>query len=347
MVRFTDEQLRFGQAMKMMIDVYHRLKAIDSSLIKLGDKPGSWFSKSIIMDLAEVFALTIPNFYPCMYFAEYSKFRYRGEDEEITITNGGILNFIEAMESLKDDVSGGITKCFNIREIIVQYHERPDSGSSDSSEIDSHNEGKKGCAIVPVLDRTKARKVKISDYHHRLHTRLNDDPAKFDSFILGTHDYESALEIFAAENYDIDNPERSWKKVYSPGFSNKTVSLTDVLIYILIRYQYLFGSFKRVKVCKQCGNLFFEKRLGAREFCSGLCRKHYNDNLQPPESRHCRDRQNQWMDNKSRKIFSVSSIYRVQRDDCAECDGTKKSGECPALIKKNKKAFAELAKIGN
>jgi hypothetical protein len=115
----------------------------------------------------------------------------------------------------------------------------------------------------------------------------------------------------------------------------------------LIRYQYLFGSFKRVKVCKQCGNLFFEKRLGAREFCSGLCRKHYNDNLQPPESRHCRDRQNQWMDNKSRKIFSVSSIYRVQRDDCAECDGTKKSGECPALIKKNKKAFAELAKIGN
>jgi hypothetical protein len=134
---------------------------------------------------------------------------------------------------------------------------------------------------------------------------LNDDPAKFDSFILGTHDYESALEIFAAENYDIDNPERSWKKVYSPGFSNKTVSLTDVLIYILIRYQYLFGSFKRVKVCKQCGNLFFEKRLGAREFCSGLCRKHYNDNLQPPESRHCRDRQNQWMDNKSRSAVFI------------------------------------------
>jgi hypothetical protein len=384
MARFTDEQRGYGQAMKLMIELYYQLKGMDPSLLKLGEKPSTWLSTPLVMSMAEIFYLTIPNFSPCLYFVKYCKFRYRGEGEEITITNGGILSFIEAMEALKSDISEKKARCFKIKEVIVESHDRLDNESGDSSPqpgeigpdsdeksdcteviVESHERPERGsgdsgpqpmeigpdgdgrlqCTIVSSIDKNCVNQDEISDHLTNPHAPLNDEPLRFDSFVLDVHD--SHLLDFAAQNYDIYNAERSWSQIYSPGFYAKSVRLIDAVIYLLIKYQYLFGSFERVKVCKQCNKLFFEKRLGAKEFCGGLCRKHYNDILQVPEIRHCRDRQNQWLANKSKMIPSVSMLYRVQKENCAECDGTKKSGECPALIKKNKKAFNYLAKIGS
>lgn len=348
MARFTEEQSKYGAAMELMINLYYQLKGMDPSLLKLGEKPTAWLSTPLVMSMAEIFHLSIPNFSPCMYFPEYSKFRYRGEGEEITITNGGILNFIEAMEALKSDVLQKKTACFKISEVITESHESPDKGAGDRSRWSMKAgrafEGGLNCTIVPgpAIVRKAAEQDDIRDYQNKLHARLNNDPSSFDSFVLSHQD--SQLFNFTIQNYDIYNVARSGWRIYSPGFSAKSISLTDAVIYLLIRYQYLFGSYERVKACKQCGNLFFEKRLGSREFCSGLCRKNYNDSLQMPAKRLCRERQNQWTIYKFKNIRGCPRPYRLQKDDCNKCDGVTASGKCPALMKKNPKAQKFLHK---
>jgi hypothetical protein len=96
-------------------------------------------------------------------------------------------------------------------------------------------------------------------------------------------------------------------------------------------------------VCRQCGKLFFEKKLGAGLYCSPLCRKRYNDSLQQRDRRLCRERQNQWI--RYRRLFhDWPKFYTLQKDSCAYCPGNVESGKCPELIRKNAEAFKKYGK---
>lgn len=348
MARFTDEQLRYGMAMKLMIDLYYQLKALDPKHIEIGDESSAWYSESLILKMAEIFHLTIPNFSPCLYFIDGAIFRYRGKGETISVTRGGLSNFVKAMDSLKADVSANVFVCFKIRKIITVSHELAATASELKGKaikrLKSTTTHRAECTIVPPINRKAASDGKMSAYLAQKTNSLNTVPGRKDSFILDGCD--STLGNVVSENYRIlynalDNG-RDVNRYDCPGFEETTSSFFDVIAYLLIRYEWLFGSFERVKVCKQCDRLFFEKRLGAREFCSGLCRKHYNDSLQVPEKRLCRERQNQWIFYKYNNISGFPKVYRLQKDDCNKCNGVTPSGKCPALMKKNPKAVKFL-----
>jgi len=352
MARFTDEQARFGKAMELMIDLYHQLKVLHPKLIKVGSLSAAWYSEPLILKMAEIFHLTIPNFSPCLYFVENSIFRYRGEGETIIITRGGLTNFVEAMDSLKDDISTNVRVCFKIREIITVSHAQAQNASRLKWKVMKRSKSKKPhmvkCTIVSPIKKKAASTGEMSAYLEKRQMALNTVPATMDSFVLDGCD--SRLGDVVRENYKIlyaahDYGSDSGRYV-CPGFSEKESSFFDVIAYLLIRYEWLFESFERAKVCKQCGKLFFEKRLGAREFCGGTCRKRYHDSLQAPEKRECRNRQNQWIGYQHNNVLGCPEVFRLQKDDCNQCTGTTPSGKCPALIKKNPKAYKFLNKLG-
>lgn len=276
----------------------------------------------------------------------------------ISVTPGVLLNFIGAMDALKVDVSrktldnqkvddsekGQPRICFKIDEIVVESHKKLEVEERGQGRRQAGNKrGNKNkrlkFSIVPALDRAVASLTEEAAYRELFHMHLSDPPSRYDSFVLGSHD--SKLFDFVFANYNLLEVDGGGWKIFSPGYSQRETSIFDVAVYILIKYQSLFGSFDRIKKCRQCENLIFEKRLGTREFCGGTCRKRYNDSLQPPEKRLCRERQNAWISRQlnTKKDRGVTIVYRLQKDDCSGCIGQLRAGECPILRRKNLKAF--------
>jgi hypothetical protein len=363
MVRFTQEQIRFGKAMGLMFGIYQQLKALELWKLSLGDQSAPWFSKSLVRQVAEMLHLIIPNFSPSLYFQQYSCFRYRGTNDVISVTSGALLNFIGAMDALKEDVSrktlddqkedgsekGQSRICFRIDEIVVESHKKLEVEERRHGRRQADNKGGKKSkrlkfSIVPALNHAVAPLSEETAYRELYNMHLNDPPSSYDSFVLGSRD--SSLFDFVTTNYNLFEAEGGGWKIFSPGYSQRETSIFEVAVYILIKYQWLFGSFDRIKKCRQCENLIFEKRLGTREFCGGTCRKRYNDSLQPPEKRLCRERQNAWISRRlnTKKDRGITIVYRLQKDDCSECTGQLRAGECPILRRKNSKAFRILGR---
>jgi hypothetical protein len=348
--RLTDEQRRYGGAMELIIELYHQLKEISTKSLKLGRNPKAWLNNDLIEKMAKLFHLTIPRFSPCLFIAEYSIFRFWGEEDEIRITNGSVLNLVAAIDALKEDRSKGVTKCFEIKEHIVKFHQQTAGGGTGVT-ARRRNRGrpirdnKVEIVIVPAVSAVKAMSDQMRDYRDKLHRHLSKTPANLDCFNLGLND--SKLFDTITENYALCEPDGREFCIFSPGYGGKSLSVFEAAAYLLIRYQWLFGSFERVKLCKQCSKLFVEKRLGSREFCGGTCRKRYHDSLQSPEKIKCRNRQNQWIRYKAHEIskyYNSIQAYRLQKDDCHGCADITIGGKCPALIKKNPKAYKYLSK---
>jgi hypothetical protein len=346
MARFTEEQSRFAEAMKLLISLYHKLKSLDPSSFKPQVGPIPWFSEPLISELAEIFYQTIPNFSPCLYSVKYSSYRYRSKDESIFVTTGAFQDFIAAMDALKEDISRKVTICFKVSEMITESHEKVDGlkKSRRPHKLQSKAVGRCKVTILPDIENNSLAPApeKIRNFLDTYHQDLNKTPSSFDSFVLGLHD--SRLFDVATANYDLYSDNEGRWQIFSPGYSKSRISISDAIIYILAKYQWLFESFERVKICKQCEKLFLEKRLGIREFCGGTCRKRYNDSLQAPEKRLCRERQNQWIAYKYYNFPGLPPVFRLQKNDCAKCDGTAESGKCPVLTKKNRKALQFLAR---
>jgi hypothetical protein len=274
------------------------------------------------------------------------------------VTPGALLNFIGALDALREDVSrrnlgdqkadgsekGQQRICFRIDEIVVESHKKLESKGRGQGRLRADNKRDKKnkrlkFSIVPALNHAVAPLSEETAYRERYNMHLNDPPSSYDSFVLGNHD--SGLFDFVSANYNLLEVDGGGWKIFSPGHSQREASIFDVAVYVLIKYQSLFGSFDRIKKCRQCENLIFEKRLGTREFCGGTCRKRYNDSLQPPEKRLCRERQNAWITRQfnTKRGRGIPMVYRLQKDDCSECTGQFRAGECPILRRKNLKAF--------
>ena len=110
MARFTVEQKKISEAMKLLIDLYYRFLETD---------PKEWFSDEIIQLIAKILERTIPNFRPCLFFREYSMFRYRGKDERVRISEIQINDFITLMNLIHADISDRIIYIFNFLNLIL------------------------------------------------------------------------------------------------------------------------------------------------------------------------------------------------------------------------------------
>jgi len=67
-------------------------------------------------------------------------------------------------------------------------------------------------------------------------------------------------------------------------------SIFQLITVILVQFHLAFDGFERIKVCKFCGRLFFEKKKGSKVYCSDTCRVKYSRSVEPSERRLCRER---------------------------------------------------------
>ena len=331
MARFSEEQKQTASAMILLIELYYFFLESDRR---------ERFSTPVIEKVAAFLDLTIPNFSPCLYFRHPSCFRYRNAGEEISYRNEHIDATIEVIGELSANLKHNNLKWFNIYGRIVERRqiletEATSGNQSVSKKEDLLEETSPICRIIDPLPKDADPK-QSDEYHALRNATLNRPPEYFESFQLTVNSSDSDLIGFLPE---------SDGRISSPGHINEKAGFIHAVKYLLVKYQYLFGSFERLKVCNHCGKLFFEKKLGAGLYCSSLCRKKYFDSLQPPEKRKCRERQNGWI--RYRHLFhGWDRPFTLQKDDCLSCSGTTVSGKCPELIKKNKTAFERYAETG-
>lgn len=114
------------------------------------------------------------------------------------------------------------------------------------------------------------------------------------------------------------------KHFSSPEINN----FRKLVYYIIIHFHIEFDGLERLKICKNCGKLFFEKKIGARQYCGNPCRKRRYDASEDVKKKRCRDRQNQWAERNG-------ITNRCYRDDhCEKCKIKPlptKSGYCPLI----------------
>ncbi|HHP7236631.1 MAG TPA: hypothetical protein ACFCUC_18520 [Desulfobacterales bacterium] len=332
MARFSEDQRQTAEAMKLLIEVYY---------LFVESRRRECFSTPVIEKVASFLDLVIPNFRPCLYFRQPSCFRYRVEGEEITFRNEHIDATIEVFAELVASLKHGNPKWFNITGRTVERRQELDGGASISNQaLSPTTEDLTGgtspiCRIIDPPPEDADHK-QSDEYIALRNATLNKPPEYFESFQLSINSGAQDAEGFFLEEGD---------RISSPGYFKSRAGFIHVVKYLLVKYQFLFGSFERIKICNYCGKLFFEKKLGAGVYCSPLCRKRYFDALQPPEKRKCRERQNAWI--RYRQLFydwPRTGVYTLQKDDCQSCPGTVESGKCPSLIEKNKRIFEMYAK---
>ena len=143
-------------------------------------------------------------------------------------------------------------------------------------------------------------------------------------------------------------------------------SFIEIVRSFLIHYHLAFGTFERIKVCKQCNSLFVEKRLGAREFCNFACRGQYSQESDPDKYR-CRNKRNNWIRFQCPQIkgqitellappIDITKYYNIKtfkpvpdtvlKSDCKTCNLYKTPRrDCPILMEKNKETFTVKEKL--
>ncbi len=252
MARFTIEQKKISEAMKLLIDLYYRFLESDRK---------DWFSDETIQLIAKIFDQTIPNFNPCLYIRKSSIFRFRGRDERIRISEIQINDFITFMNLMHTDISKGILKFFRFLERIVRTHERTNINTlSYVEEIESveHNKIKNMplCKIIQPIPEDADTQTK-SEYHNTIDMTLNEPPDEYESF---------RLQMMSDCALDKEFYLEDGSMISCPGYIKPNISFTKTVKYLLVKYQFLMESFERVKICKQCSKLFVEKMKGALRF---------------------------------------------------------------------------------
>lgn len=122
------------------------------------------------------------------------------------------------------------------------------------------------------------------------------------------------------------------------------LNFIELVRTLIINFCIEFDDLERLKACAldRCGRIFFEKKKGAARFCCLKCRRQYNYELETPEKRQCRDRQNHWLryqiDNRLNLPDRLVPNH-VSKSDCGLCNTCVPTGQCIALRTKNPALF--------
>ncbi len=114
-----------------------------------------------------------------------------------------------------------------------------------------------------------------------------------------------------------------------------------------ITYHTLEGSIEKIKVCKDCCNLFISKDK-IKIFCSLRC-KNRSLNIKWKDVKKCYQRQKSFLNNAAFRVLKIKPIH-VTTKDCRSCtltDYSQKGGQCPVLIHNNKEFIEEYSKFKN
>ena len=344
MARFTSEQKKLAEGMETLIDLYHMIESMQGE---------HWFSELVIKavpdkvveKMATFFDHVIPNFSPALFFPEKGLFHFRTNGTSVSVNmKRHFTDFLNVMNAIRDDyLSGKLAGCLRVDKVIYEtigisganpakiFTTRPKAGSRN---VPANAVFK----IVQPPAQTGSR-ASIRRYIKSEGSDLNSPPLFYETFEVAPENNSEFYSQLVTTDLPLDPNEDS--PIMSPKDAVQC-SFIGVIRYFLVKYWVVFGSFERLKACNRCKKLLFEKKLGAREFCSGLCRKQYHDASQPREKRLCRERQNFWIRSGVGKLTDYRQHYTVSRDDCEKCKTCSPSGSCPVLNQKQKKTIQEI-----
>jgi len=351
-MRFTNEHNNFKDAMKIIFDLEKHLNKI---------KESSYYTDNhTILLVAKLCHKTIPNFSPSVYYP--GAFRYRDRMETIILQGSRnhedersfLKDFVHIMCALREDIKKRSYNLLSIDEIIRQtrgYNYLKDSGYKEWIKNAGSNKNIKDYDWMKY-ERYMASKYKreyidnnpICEIRESLpkgdiqaawraydfftNKILNEPPFLHESFKIT---YKTGSNFY--KSLGMESPQ---EEISSPGYSNSQVYFIEVFKYILVKYVTLFGSLNRIKICRRCNSLFFEKKYGYGIYCNDYCRVNFNVAAEKKEVYNCRARQNKWLDRE------LSELKTVKIKDCEKCRKWKsKSGKCEKALEKNKDALEE------
>ena len=370
MSRFSTEQSRYFEGMKILIDLYYTHRDEDS--VSTVDNVNSYyeradfcFSNEIVEKYIRLFSTTIPQFSPfiCINRKRTITFVFRGQDYLMVFNPKMWL--VRYFDGLYQEILNKRFIHWNIYESsreTCNYHLTPKSGSitQGSSKVKSlaflmfdaaHDKSETVPELFQLTKKKKANTLecKTGQYFNEKELkgiadilfRAGTTPFTQETFtIRPLSPFGSSVTTAISDK--VPGPVKFHGQTflkkrgvyYSPGHSD-ALGFPDFVQGMLIGFQAVFGSFERVKICKykECRKLFMEKRLGKRDFCSPTCKKKYNDTLQSRAKRLCRERQNAWLRN-SGKIIRMYQQECHNSDVCPVEDTKLKGGSCPEVTRK-------------
>lgn len=363
-MRFTNDHKNFKDAMEIIFDLYQYL-------IKTTED--SYYNDDVILLVAKLCHKTIPNFSPCIYHSDPSfYFDYKDNQAGIRLkinshlhedNRSGLKDFVNIMNAFHNDINSNRYNLLSINEIVRETHgqrilknsgyidwikkvnsQKKDRGDYnwlryDRQVKDRYNrdyiKGDPICDIrhyVVPKRKTKPTPEKIQEawrgYEERLKlTQSTDPPFLYESISVT---YNTASQFFKSLN--LQSPD---EKILSQ--SSGGTYFIDHIKYIFATYIALFGSFDRIKICRNCGHFFYQKKYGYGIFCNTRCRVNFHVASEPKNILLCRARQNRWLDRKLRIPDTI------KKDDCKKCRKWKsKGGKCEKVQEKNEKKLNAL-----
>jgi len=344
--RFTHEQLLLSDGLKKLIELYYLLKTDDG---------GKWDSESVANILTQFFKAV---FGQCRYDYNSDTFCiYSGEyievgDQQLSffkrnssiplefdgkrmfvcnsqqflkISENELRSFLDIMDSLYEVIKKRKFIHFSFGDIsnyIDTSITKENKSPNDKNAPYSIFTGKANWAdIRKQIDKTIVGAVK----NQKNNTMVVNNIKIFSSISqlvqVNTH------SEFAKKILYIEPKEEPPTTIPSLGFQSWD-SFIRIIRSLLVYYHRAFGDYKRIKLCKFCKKLFFEKKKGSRVFCSNDCIKKHSDTSEPREKFKCRNRQNEWYRR------SVSNVGTLQKNNCKYCKKYSKkimSGYCPLV----------------
>jgi len=343
--RFTKEQLVLCNALKSLIRLYYsvdRKKLRDKILSDLNRKKVEIFLKDIYGEIlfcdkeSHTYNVTLP-------------YKMRSTNTTIKIIhdidNKYLGRFVEIMDHLVDEarkcnyihilltgVEDHITTTITTRgEQKLQYNDSKDGHESEERFFGPYpDEMRSGIALVDkalfntIHNRSTVGLAKndvlvASALHERKYT------------VMPTTDF--GCWLLSLESKDMIRTDLHYMSIWID-------NIFQLLTAILIQFHLAFDGIKRLKVCNLCEKLYFEKKRGAKIYCSTSCRTKFTISSEKRERRLCRERQKMWARSYLRK-----SPDPVLKSECVHCNEFVESGKCPILLRKNEHDLEEERKL--
>ncbi len=359
MGRYTSEQDKYYQGMKLLIDLYYSYKS-------LGDK--SDIAPEFIEKYIQIFRILLPGFdsFICVERKRLITFLFnRGDGINVEKPSDSIISYFEELIQSIDHQENNLFQSIKLLGETVRSSTGNSKCNNEPHELFFHEElvankisSRQLMYRLTARSRTSLYKKnidklitpqKLIEWGDEIDKEIYYPPYKHQTYEV------TVTSSFGRKIVDYDAMLRRYNSiligipyVHAPGY-DKQIKFYEFLNGTFFGFYVAFGSLNRIKLCKNefCRRLFIEKRLGSREYCSNICRKKHHDSIQDPSKRLCRERQNAWIRNKLSAQFIAKLQQKIQEyhvfmDDCKSCVEQVKGGFCKKLEDKNKKVFVAL-----
>jgi hypothetical protein len=334
--RFSKDQLLLSNSLKSLIKLYY---ANDYS------KPSDAWPWKDLNECISDFIATLHNGRECSYNKSKGKFKLRyslspdaNEDTILCtyqISDKQMKEFVSVMKKLIAEINnksfyhlilaGVADELKTELTMTEQWKDAETNSANDNSEQYSYRPRKNTMHHgISLMNRTILKTIlKDRPHEHMERTPYSADVSHRRRFrVRSTSRFGRTLLISGKEG--------ATKRI-SHFTSPKITTFLKLSRYVLIHFHLAFDGFERLKICRVCGELLFEKKKGAKQYCSNpSCKKKYYDSKKIKEKIDCLNRQNAWARNKQ-------LIRRLLSDDCAACNDWleyKAGGMCKEIIKK-------------